>query len=268
MLGRIRKRYLQMQAKRGKRSPLHDNPLRYAGQSLDAEIERIKFDNIYQPLIYASSIITFAIVAWIYYVTRILLNPFIVTLAAIVAFIIATIKTISARKNIDQLILARDGEKIVAENLDILKRDGDTVFHDILGDHFNIDHVVLSLHGIFIVETKTRSKTYRKNPSVAYDGKRVLIDGRESDRNPVEQVIAQANWLSKQIQSSTGKQFRIRPVIVFPGWFVEPSSQDTHVWVLNPKALPSFIQKEPISISESDLCLLSYHLSRIIRSNH
>jgi len=60
-----------------------------------------------------------------------------------------------------------------------------------------------------------------KNPSVVYDGKRVLIDGRESDRNPVEQVIAQANWLSKQLQSSTGKQFPIRPVIVFPGWFVE-----------------------------------------------
>jgi Nuclease-related domain. len=256
-----------MKDKQGKRSPLHDNPLRYAGQSLDAEIERINFNDIIQPIIYATSFSVLAITAWVNYI-RILLNPFILTLAAIIALFIATIKLISARKKKDQLILARDGEKIVAENLDILKRDGDTVFHDILGDHFNIDHVVLSLHGIFIVETKTRSKSYRKNPSVVYDGKRVLIDGRESDRNPVEQVIAQANWLSKQIQSSTGKQFPIRPVIVFPGWFVEPSSQDTPVWVLNPKALPSFIQREPISISESDLCLLSYHLSRIIRSNH
>jgi hypothetical protein len=258
-----------MKDKQGKRSPLHDNPLRYAGQSLDAEIERIYFNDIVQPILYAFCFIVLAITTGVNYVTKILLlNLFILALAAIIASFIATIKFISARKKINQLILARDGEKIVAENLDILKRDGDTVFHDILGDHFNIDHVVLSLHGIFIVETKTRSKPYRKNPSVVYDGERVLIDGRESDRNPVEQVIAQANWLSKQIQSSTGKQFPIRPVIVFPGWFVEPSSQDTHVWVLNPKALPSFIQKEPISISDSDLCLLSYHLSRIIRSNH
>ena len=109
-LGRIRKGSLKMKDKQGKRSPLHDNPLRYAGQSLDAEIERIKFDDIVQPIIYSIGFIVLAITAWVNYITKILLlNLFIFALAAIISLFIATIKFFSARKKINQLILARDG---------------------------------------------------------------------------------------------------------------------------------------------------------------
>jgi hypothetical protein len=121
--------------------------------------------------------------------------------------------------------------------------------------------VVLSRHGIFIIETKTRTKPAHGNPSVTFDGKKILVNGFEPERNAVDQVISLSKWLSQEIQSSTGKQFPIRPVVVFPGWFVEPMPANSFVWVLNPIALLTFIQNEPVTLSETDLCLVAYFLT-------
>jgi hypothetical protein len=52
----------------------------------------------------------------------------------------------------------RDGEREVAEYLDNLTRRGNYVFHDIPANGFNIDHIVVSTHGIFTLETKAYSK--------------------------------------------------------------------------------------------------------------
>jgi hypothetical protein len=59
--------------------------------------------------------------------------------------------------------------------------------------------------------------------------------------------------------------------IFFPLWLIERMS-DTWKrnsdlpWVLEPKALPSFIEHEPAMLSPSDVALASYHLSRYIRT--
>ena len=36
-------------------------------------------------------------------------------------------------------------------------------------------------------------------------------------------------------------------------------------WVLEPKALPSFIEREPARIEMSDVALAAFHLSRYVR---
>jgi hypothetical protein len=38
------------------------------------------------------------------------------------------------------------------------------------------------------------------------------------------------------------------------------------VLVLEPKALPAFIQQEPMSVSAADVALAAFHLSRYVRS--
>ena len=59
----------------------------------------------------------------------------------------------------------------------------------------------------------------------------------------------------------------MRPVIVFPGWFIEQAEgSKREVWVLNPKALPDFIGHEPRKLSDEDVRLASFHLSRFIRA--
>ena len=63
----------------------------------------------------------------------------------------------------------------------------------------------------------------------------------------------------------------VRGVVVFPGGFVEPMSESwksssDRPWVLEPKALPEFIENARERISEGDVALAAFHLSRYVRS--
>jgi hypothetical protein len=68
------------------------------------------------------------------------------------------------------------------------------------------------------------------------------------------------------LEATTGKKFSVRGVVVFPGWFIEQRAPRGPVWVLEPKALPAFIEKEPELVAPSDVALAAFHLSRYIRS--
>lgn len=242
-----------------KRSPLHDRPLRHAGQSLDEQIELLNEKTLFY-LMGATIFIILAIVEWNRYFVKTKTPPWVPTIITLLIVIYSSARIWKNFRNIVTLKLGRDGERIVAENLESLKQDGAVVLHDIVGEGFNLDHVVCSTHGIFLVETKTRSKATRGNPSVVFDGKNILVDGIEPDRDPVMQATTLAKWLEQTLLASTGKHFLVKPVIVFPGWFVEPNPKGTAVWVLNPKALPAFIRNEPITITNNDLHLAVFHL--------
>jgi hypothetical protein len=82
----------------------------------------------------------------------------------------------------------------------------------------------------------------------------------------MEQAAGAARWLEDLLESSTGKKFPVRPVVVFPGWFVEQRTPRGPVWVLEPKALPAFIEREPVTVMPSDVALASFHLSRYLRN--
>ena len=164
--------------------------------------------------------------------------------------------------------LGRDGEKVVGQFLEELRAKGATVFHDIPANGFNVDHVVIAPKGIYVIETKTYRKRDGREPTVRYDGMKLTVDGKAPSRDPVKQVQAIAAWVRAFLAESTGKTFSVRPVVVFPGWYVETVGSIAHdkVWVLNPKGLPSFIQNDKGDLPLEDVNLVSYHLSRYIRT--
>jgi hypothetical protein len=162
--------------------------------------------------------------------------------------------------------MARDGERIVAEELQALIRGGATVINDVLADNFNIDHVVVSKNGIYLIETKTFSKPLKKDAKITFDSDNVFADGLSIDRNPIQQARSLTKWLQDLLMQSTGIKFPVRPVVLFPGWFVEPMKHGQEVWILNPKALPVFISNEPISLKETETHLVAFHLSRYVRT--
>jgi hypothetical protein len=47
---------------------------------------------------------------------------------------------------------------------------------------------------------------------------------------------------------------------------VEQRGPSGEVWVLEPNALPAFINNAPAMISASDVALAAFHLSRYVRS--
>jgi len=133
------------------------------------------------------------------------------------------------------------------------------------GEGFNLDHVVISTHGIYAIETKTQTKPSPK-ARVIVNGDSLTVAAYAPDRNPIEQVTAAARWLERRLHQSTGKRFFVRGVVVFPGWFVEQRGARGDVWVLEPKALPAFIENAPVMIAPSDVTFAADHLSRYVRS--
>ena len=151
--------------------------------------------------------------------------------------------------------------------LELLRERGYKVFHDLIGAGFNVDHVIVGPAGVFTIETKTISKPVRGEARISFDGDTLLVDGPAPDRDPVVQAKAQAGWLRELLRDTDGKVFPVRPVVVYPGWYIEQKPGiKPEVWVLNPKALPAFLDHEAQTLTAEDIHLASYHVSRYVRA--
>jgi hypothetical protein len=186
---------------------------------------------------------------------------------AVIATAVMIKQVLRLRKEAQRIRLARDGERVVGQFLEELRANGASIFHDVPGDDFNLDHVVISDRGIFVVETKTHSKP-APDAKVSFAGEQLLVAGRRLDRDPIQQVRAQIKWIRNILRESTGKDLPVRGAIVFPNWWVDPAPDSIRkgIWVLEPKALLVYIQNEPTRLVESDVKLATFHLSQYIRS--
>ena len=253
------------------RSPLKTRPLRFPGQSVQADIERDVYEGVL-PYFMATLLLTvLAALEWVLALRHAPRQPWTYTVIALLAGIAFVWRLLRVRTRVTQLKLGRDGERVVGQFLEGLRVSGARVFHDIQADGFNLDHVVLSTHGFYVIETKTRLKPIRGEARVTLADEGVLVAGYRPDRDPIVQVRGAADWLAKTLEESTGKRFAIRGVVVFPGWWVEPMSVEwkrspNKPWVLEPKALPGFIEHEPQAVAPSDVSMAAYHLSRYIRA--
>jgi len=249
-----------------KRSPLKDRPLRNPGQSLDEEIGQLISDYALGPVVFAPLMVSITALEWAKYYQSAPPSPLVYSAIAVPSIAYAVLRFFSVRHEVKNRKLGRDGEKAVGQFLEQLRGQGYRVFHDVIGDGFNLDHVLIGPAGVFTVETKTHSKPAR-NARIDFDGEIIRIDGCEPDRSPVVQARAQASWLREILCESTGREFKVRSVIVYPGWFVDHTGpRSRSIWVLNAKALPTFLEHEPPQLSGEEIQLVSFHLSRFIRA--
>ncbi len=208
-----------------------------------------------------------AALEWFRYVTKSPPTPLLVSAVAASFAALAGWKLWRALPKLKRLRQGIEGERVVGEYLAGLRSRGYRVFHDVVGPRFNLDHVLVGPAGVFTVETKTWSKPSRGDARVVFNGETLTAAGHVPDRDPVTQARAQASWLRTLILESTGRTVGVFPVVVFPGWFVEQAASSREkVWVLEPKALPSFLEQEPLRLRNEDVQLIAFHLSRFVRS--
>ena len=253
-----------------KASPLRERPLHVPGQSLDEAINQL-WDA--KGVKYAMAMATFmglAFVEWYRWLLPARTEPWLATVFAVLVTAYCIRGFLLLRRETEALKLGREGERAVAEVLDGLRAEGCIVYHDVVGNGFNVDHVVLSRAGIFVVETKTVRKPpgSSRHATVSADEGRINAGGADLGSQPLEQAKASAGWIYRLLKESTGKGYSVKPCVVLPGWFVEPMNKENRrdVWVLNPKGLASFIANETMHLREEDLHLAAFHLSMYIRS--
>lgn len=253
--------------KQNKRSPITDKPLRNPGQSLQEQRDDLLNDKLLMPFVMAWFLIVMTGFEWWLYFNPKQRNPILFTILAILFSVYAGFKIWRAWPELRQLRQGIEGEKAVGQFLDRLRELGYQVFHDLQGENFNVDHVIIGPAGIFTIETKTLSKPMRGKPLVEFDGKQILVNGKTLDRDPVAQAKGQASWLKKLLDEITGQTLSVHPVIVFPGWFVEHKPGALRgMWVLEPKALPTFLSNKAHELSVEQIKMTSGHLSRFIRT--
>lgn len=93
----------------------------------------------------------------------------------------------------------------------------------------------------------------------------MLVDGFAPDRDPIAQARAEAGSLQRILEQHAGRRVVVRPVVLFPGWWVERQPKGVEVWVLNPKALASFVEQEPRQFNEQEVRILAEGLARYVR---
>src|SRR5258706_3872926 len=186
-----------MSMKRKDRSPLTDEPLRNPGQSVEEARAKLLEDQFETPGLLAAFFIALAVMEWWRYLAAAQPRPLLFTLVAVGATAFALWRLWRVRPQSRALRQAAEGEKAVGQFLERLRKDGYQVFHDLLGNGFNVDHVLIGPAGVFTVETKTWTKPARGDARIKFDGERILVGDHEPDRNPVIQARAQAAWLKE-----------------------------------------------------------------------
>ena len=196
-------------------------------------------------------------------------SPIIYSIIALLMILIVIWKVRTAWIKTKPLKLGYQGEKVVAQILNKLYEDGGLIFHDVPGEGFNLDHLIVHKSGLYVVETKTLSKPARGKTELVFNGETVLKNGVEPDRNPIDQVRANKKWLSELLENSTGRHFPIKAVVIYPGWFIRASREgnNSEIWVLNEKAFMGYFRKQSERLKSEDVALAADRI-RIHIENH
>ena len=240
--------YRKRQARTRRRSPIGIDLLRGPGHSLREQLDETSDDVLFDVML----LIVMPLLLLATFLAQGHVNglPSMMHLAPVYAlgalgFVAFSIrKLMKAGARLDNLKAGFDAELAVGQELDQLMRQGAATFHDLPADSFNIDHVVISLDGVFAVETKgfTKPKQERGKAAatVSFDGN-VLRFPTWTTKEPLEQADRQASWLAKWLTSAIGTPVHVLPVVALPGWFVERTGRGT-VRVFSGKELSGLLK--------------------------
>lgn len=246
------------------KSPIKNLPVRMPGQSIREQIDKVLDDTVL-PYAFAAMVSIFAAwQEWAHYWFKLPRNPWIYTAIAAIVTLVAVRKLTIAWRVLKALGLGKLGEEAVGQFLDEeLRPMSYQVLHDIPGNGFNVDHVVIGPTGVFAIETKTRSKPAKGETVVTYDGDKIRVNGSVPDRDPILQAKATAKWIAELIDQKTGKRVPVQPIVVYPGWYVK-MPPNSAVWVLHEKGVPTFIANARGELPTADVLLITRQLKEYV----
>jgi len=205
----------------------YDKLLRFPGQSSEEKIDEI-IDNMHQKLFTIT--ITYGLIAL--YIPWIGIFYIFIT----IALVQKTLKDITPYK------LGRDGEKAMSQYLYSIARESSDmyIFNDIVNSEkkYNIDHIVLTKNGIFLIDTKTYSKEKGKKNQIIIKNNKLF---KNDYHIKLPAIDGQAKWLLTHIKKEIKKDISITPIIAYIGWYVEGSKID-NIYITNAKNIKNILK--------------------------
>ncbi|MCH4565307.1 NERD domain-containing protein [Halomonas sp. EGI 63088] len=110
------------------------------------------------------------------------------------------------------------------------------VFHDVPTDSYTIDHVAVTPHGVFVVETRARTRPFtpdgREINVVSVERERLRFPGW-SERAPLLKTRQATRWLAAWLQKRTGRRVPVMGVLTLPGWDIDTSEAASDLLVIS-----------------------------------
>ncbi|MBE0488668.1 MAG: NERD domain-containing protein [Halomonas sp.] len=212
------------------RSPFDAHPLREPGQALRDRLDRAFADLFLNgalgpiatlaPLVYGMGRMLFATeqdwVEWALY------GVFSTLLMLLFCFLL-----MRDFQRIRRLKLGLACELAVGQELERLIRPEAHpyyVFHDVPAKGTRINHVVVTPCGVFVVETRARTRPFTPTGKevnlVTVEPSRLRFPGW-SERQPLEKTRELTGWMADWLSELTGRAVPVMGVLTLPGWDVE-----------------------------------------------
>jgi len=156
------------------------------------------------------------------------------------------------------------GERHVADVLEELRSNGYRPIHDIVGDGFNVDHVLVGPAGVFAIETKYRSG----NGEITFrSGEGLFVGGSLEEKDCLKQARGSAAAVRRLIEENCGRREYVTPIVVFVGdWKIRNDWYDTNTRVFTPDQLSLYIRNQQPKLTRKDIELIASHLERSAKS--
>ena len=155
------------------------------------------------------------------------------------------------------------GELRVAEVLDELRSCGYRAFHDLPGDGYNIDHVVVGPAGVFAIETKFRSG----HGEIEFrNGEGLFVGGYPEEKDSLKQARSNAAEVNRIIKESCGINRWVTPLVVFVGnCTIKNSWGNTDARVFTADQVARYIHEQQPELMRREIDLICSHLARSVK---
>ncbi|WP_148252031.1 nuclease-related domain-containing protein [Aidingimonas lacisalsi] len=234
------------------RSPFDAHQLREPGQALRDRLDRAfagLFLNgalgpilILAPLVYGMGRMLFASeqdwIEWGFY------GVLTTVLALLFCFLL-----IRDFQRIRRLKLGLACELAVGQELERLIRP-DThpyvIFHDIPADTYTIDHVAVTPHGVFVVETRARTRpldaTGQERSHVTVEHEHLRFPGWK-ERRPLRKTRQAVQWLRQWLAREGNSRVPVHGVLALPGWVIDTRNGPEDLLVVSGDHLAEELRK-------------------------
>ena len=258
----------------------HKYRSRIQGESLQLKIRDIEYD-IYETYILPSYFVVVALFSWLVatkWFRYDFVSAIILTLIAIAVFIWSVVKVRKLRKKLLSYRKGLEGERLVGELLNGLC-DNKTafVFHDVPGDQFNVDHILVSTRGVFVIETKHFDRN--KSHEFYFDGEMIYRQLKNGKKficpKLLPQMDGEASFIQSEIERRTDLKIPVTKVAVIVGCFVHTPTENSankkmklyfdKYWIVNESLFPSMFTEEPEIYDESVVKHIASHIKEWIK---
>ena len=254
----------------------HHYRTRIQGEGLQEKIRDIEF-SIYETIMIPGFFVMLTILLWLFcldikWFKFDIATAIIYTIITIFLIIRAFRKVKDLRKSLNNYRKGLEGERLVGEVLNKLSNDQTYVFHDIPGDRFNVDHIIVSTRGVFVIETKhfDRSKCHE----FTFDGNMVYRQMKDGARflcpKLLPQMDGEAKFIQNEIENRTEMKIPVIKVAVLIGCFIHTPAENepnqcmknyfSKYWIVNEKLLSSMFLEEKEIYDDSVVKLVATHI--------